>query len=100
MSEKIYCGSGRIIKTKFGEMTKISFRAEDLQTMQDYMKDNNLTWINLNFKEKQNKVEGKPTHYCEVDTYVKPDPGAYTPQPEPVSQTFDAPFESTDDLPF
>ena len=29
-------------------------------------------WVNCNLKEKQNKQEGKPTHYLELDTYVKP----------------------------
>jgi hypothetical protein len=37
-------------------------------------------WVNCNLKKKQTIVEGKPTHYLEIDTYVK---GTDTkPQPE------------------
>jgi hypothetical protein len=28
-------------------------------------------WVNCNLKKKQTIVEGKPTHYLEIDTYVK-----------------------------
>jgi hypothetical protein len=67
--EKIYCGSGRIFDTKFGKQMKVSFSKKDINKMVSYMKANNLEWINLVIKEKKDKVEGKPTHYLEVDTY-------------------------------
>ena len=68
MSEKIFCGSGKVVTTKFGDMTKLSFSEKDLEVLK-----NNLIngWVNLVVKEKQNKVEGKPTHYLEVDTWKK-----------------------------
>ena len=66
MSEKVFCGNGKIINTKFGEMTKISFSKKDLETMLANL-DNG--WINTVLKEKKNKVEGKPTHYLEVDDW-------------------------------
>ena len=67
MSDKIFVGSGKIVNTKFGAMTKLSFSKKDLQTMQDNLSEQG--WINVVLKEKQNKVEGKPTHYLEVDKW-------------------------------
>jgi len=67
MSDKIFCGSGRIINTKFGELTKMSFSKTDLETLQSNL--NEKGWVTVAVKEKRNKVEGKPTHYVEVDTW-------------------------------
>ena len=67
MSDKIFCGSGRIINTKFGELTKMSFSKTDLETLQSNL--NEKGWVTVVVKEKRNKVEGKPTHYVEVDTW-------------------------------
>lgn len=66
MSDKIYIGSGKVIKTQFGDLTKISFTAEDIKKLQDNLSNG---WVNLVLKEKKTKVEGKPTHYLEVDTW-------------------------------
>lgn len=68
MSDKIYCGSGKIINTKFGALTKISFTEKDIQVLKDNLVNG---WVNLVLKEKQNKVEGKPTHYLQIDTWKK-----------------------------
>ena len=65
-TEKIFCGNGKIITTQYGDMVKISFSKSDLEKMLDNL-DNG--WINTVLKEKKNKVEGKPTHYLEVDTW-------------------------------
>lgn len=70
MSEKIYCGNAKVIETKFGKMLKISFSKKDLQELNKAMEGKE--WVNCNLKEKHNKQEGKPTHYLELDTYVKP----------------------------
>jgi hypothetical protein len=70
--EKVFCGSAKIIPTKFGELTKVSFSQKDLDTLQANMVNG---WINLVVKEKKTKVEGKATHYLEVDTYKKDDAG-------------------------
>ena len=88
MSEKIYCGNAKVIETKFGKMLKISFSKKDLQELNKAM--DGKEWVNCNLKEKQNKQEGKPTHYLELDTYVKP-----TDSRSQVSES-----EKTDDLPF
>lgn len=88
MSEKIYCGNAKVIETKFGKMLKISFSKKDLQELNKAMEGKE--WVNCNLKEKQNKQEGKPTHYLELDTYVKP-----TDSRSQVSES-----EKVNDLPF
>lgn len=66
MNDKVFIGSGKIIPTKFGDLTKISFSESDIDKLKA-----NLTngWVNLVVKEKKDKVEGKPTHYLEVDNW-------------------------------
>jgi hypothetical protein len=87
MSEKIYCGNAKTIETKFGKMLKISFSKSDLQALNKAMEGKE--WVNCNLKKKQTIVEGKPTHYLEIDTYVK---GTETkPQPE-IKEDSDIPF--------
>jgi hypothetical protein len=66
---KIYGGNAKIIQTKFGEMTKISQSRSDLEKLLAYLNANDTEWVNLVLKEKQEKVEGKPTHYLEVDDW-------------------------------
>lgn len=65
--EKVFCGIAKIIQTKFGDLTKVSFSQKDIDTLQANMVNG---WINLVVKEKKNKTEGKATHYLEVDTFV------------------------------
>ena len=88
MSDKIYCGNAKEIETRFGKMLKISFSKKDLQELNKAMEGKE--WVNCNLKEKQNKQEGKPTHYLELDTYVKP-----TASRSQVNET-----EKVDDMPF
>ena len=90
MSEKIYCGNAKVIETKFGKMLKISFSKKDLQELNKAMEGKE--WVNCNLKEKQNKQEGKPTHYLELDTYVKPT--------DTRSQVSDSENLTNDSLPF
>jgi hypothetical protein len=86
MSEKIYCGNAKTIETKFGKMLKISFSKSDLQALNKAMEGKE--WVNCNLKKKQTIVEGKPTHYLEIDTYVK---GTDT-KPQTESKEDDLPF--------
>jgi hypothetical protein len=71
MADKVFCGNAKVVPTKYGEMVKISFSKKDLQTMMDNLSESG--WINTVLKEKKEKIEGKPTHYLEVDNY-KPTP--------------------------
>jgi hypothetical protein len=66
---KVYGGNAKKIQTKFGEMWKVSQSRKDLETLLKYLNDNDCEWVNLVLKEKQEKVEGKPTHYLEVDDW-------------------------------
>ncbi len=66
---KIYGGNAKIIETKFGQMTKISQSRSDLEKLLAYLNANDCEWVNLVMKEKQEKVEGKATHYLEVDEW-------------------------------
>ncbi len=79
MSDKIYCGSAKIVPTQYGELTKVSFHKDDINKMVSYMKENGGDWINLVVKEKKEKVQGKATHYLEVDTW-KPTPQGSDPK--------------------
>lgn len=95
MADKIYCGNGRVIKTQFGELMKLSFTEEDLQAMQDNLSNG---WINVVVKERREPSEKGTTHYLEVDTW-KPnqDDGASKAAPAKPAQTDEV---SAEDLPF
>lgn len=83
--EKIYGGNAKIVQTKFGAMTKISQSRTDLEKLLKYLNDNDLEWVTQVMKEKQTKVEGKPTHYLEVDEWK---PNAVKEKKEFVSDVF------------
>lgn len=97
MAEKIYCGNAKIVKTQFGEMTKLSLHKDDINKIVKFMKDGNLDWCNIVVKEKQNKVEGKPTHYLEIDDWK---PTQETTQQPPIKQPEETLQPEPDDLPF
>jgi hypothetical protein len=67
--DAIYAGTAKLVATKFGEMTKVSFNRTDLEKLTKYMNENDTKWVNLVIKEKKEKVEGKPTHYLQVDEW-------------------------------
>lgn len=84
--EKIFCGSAKIIKTQYGELTKLLLSESDLDILR---KNLSKGWVNAVVKEKQNKVEGKPTHYLEIDNW----------KPE-AKDSFQPIVNETDDMPF
>jgi hypothetical protein len=88
---KIYGGNAKIIQTKFGEMTKISQSRSDLEKLLAYLNANDTEWVNLVLKEKQEKVEGKPTHYLEVDDW-KPVQVANKPLEKRINENDTLPF--------
>lgn len=63
---KIFGGNAKVITTKYGEMWKVSQNRSDLEKLLQYMNDNDTEWVNLDIKEKPQKVEGKATHYLEL----------------------------------
>jgi len=68
--EKIYCGNAKIIKTQYGEMTRISMHEDDVKRLQENI-DNG--WVNIIIKERREPSAGGMTHYLEVDKW-KPQP--------------------------
>jgi len=86
MAEKIYCGSARVINTQYGELTKVSFHKDDINKIVTWMKDNKSDWANLVVKEKREKVEGKPTHYLEVDEWKPEVSQKETNEPKSISE--------------
>lgn len=88
--EKVFVGSAKIITTQYGDLTKVSFSQADLQKLTEHL---NNGWVNCVIKEKKNKVEGKPTHYLEIDNW-KPKDAA------PVEQSVSATPQATTDLPW
>ena len=93
MAEKIYCGNARIFTTQYGDLLKCSMHKDDINKVVKWMKENNSDWFNFTVKEKQNKQEGKPTHYLELDEWK---PQAQPTPPPPPEQVADP----NDDLPF
>jgi hypothetical protein len=89
--QKIYCGTGKIVTTKYGDLTKISFSQKDIDTLQENI---NNGWVNLVLKEKKEKIDGKPTHYLEVDAW-KP-----TPKDQPQEANGNKADDYSDNLPF
>ena len=94
--EKIYCGNGKVIKTQFGDLMKLSFTAEDLEKMQNNLENG---WVNVVVKERREPSERGTTHYLEVDKWKpKTDGGA---PPSSAAKAVDSSVEaSADDLPF
>lgn len=66
MAEKKYCGNAKMIETKYGDLIKHSFTAEDLKVLQDNL-DNG--WVNTVTKERKEPSKGGMTHYVEVDDW-------------------------------
>jgi len=71
--EKIFCGSARVIKGKFGDITKLNLSKEDIRKIAKYMTDEKLDYVNIEVKAKKECEQGKPTHYLQIDTW-KPEP--------------------------
>jgi hypothetical protein len=66
METKTFVGSAKIVTTSFGELTKVSFSEKDIETLKANLSNG---WVNCVIKEKRNKVEGKATHYLEIDNW-------------------------------
>ena len=79
MAEKIYCGTGKTIKTQYGDLLKLSFTEEDLGKLQQNLENG---WVNVLVKQRREPSERGTTHYLEIDTW------------KPNSQNTDAPKTS------
>jgi hypothetical protein len=98
--DAIYAGTAKLVATKFGEMTKVSLNRTDLEKLTKYLNENDTEWVNLVIKEKKEKVEGKPTHYLQVDDW-KPNANKEKKEynPTPAKNEMVNKFENSD-LPF
>ena len=83
MSDKIYCGTGRVQITRFGDLLKLNLHRDDIQKIVNWMNENSSEWASLTVKEKREKVEGKPSHYIELDTWVADNARPALPPQEP-----------------
>lgn len=98
--EKIFAGTARMLTTQFGTLPKVTFSRKDLNTLLQYLNDNDTEFVSLNVKEKPQKVEGKPTHYLQVDEWK---PNAVKEKKEFVSDVFKKQMNQEyekDNLPF
>lgn len=73
MADKIYCGNGKVIRTQYGDLMKLSFSKEDVQKLVEQSEANESGWVNVVVKERREPSEKGTTHYLEVDTW-KPEP--------------------------
>lgn len=89
MSEsKIFVGSGVEKTTQYGKMMKLSFSKKDIETLNANLSEKG--WVNVVVKEKKDKVEGKPSHYIEIDNW----------KPTTVSNESISSNNTSDSLPF
>jgi len=98
--EKVYVGNAKVIKTQYGDLTKMSLTADDVEKMQQNL---NNGWVNVVIKERREPSQSGFTHYLEVDTW-KPEPRDGAPAAEAKPAAAPAPTSgpemSPEDLPF
>lgn len=87
MSDKLYCGNGKIINTQFGRQLKLSLTAEDVRVLEENL---NNGWVNIDVKKKRDE-NAKFPYFLEVNTW-KPNQ-QNTPNEPPL-------FEDDEPLPF
>lgn len=88
MTNRIYVGNAKVIKTQYGELMKLSLNEEDVQRLQESVKGG---WVNVVVKERKEPSKGGMTHYLEVDNW-KPE--------KQEAQEVDTDTISAEDLPF
>ncbi len=65
--EKIYCGSGKLIDTKYGKVMTVSFSPKDLETLAS---NKNQKWyVNLNISERKEQWKYGETHTVTINTW-------------------------------
>lgn len=98
MADKIYCGNGKKITTRYGDMMRLSLTESDLQSLQDNL-DNG--WVNVKVCERREPSQSGMTHYLEVDTWKPGQDRDATAAAEPAKK---APAKTdevkAEDLPF
>jgi len=66
MADKIYCGNGKKITTRYGDMMRLSISESDLQALQDNLDKG---WVNVKVLERREPSQSGMTHYLQVDDW-------------------------------
>ena len=96
MTEKIYCGNGKSITTKYGDLMKLSLTQEDVQAITDNL-DNG--WVNMVVNQRKEPSKGGMTHYLTIDTW-KPEQAKQQPQNEEIPQINPEEEVKVENIPF
>jgi hypothetical protein len=75
--EKIYVGNGKAIIGNFGVFHKLSFSAQDLETLKSNL--NSKGYVNIAMNERQSPSQYGATHSLVIDTW-EPTPQGQAPQ--------------------
>lgn len=92
MSEKIYCGSGKIQQSQYGEFYKISICVSDLPKEHITTAKNGKQYINLDINRKKETDQYGKNLSVTVDTW-KPTPQGTSAHAQPIAT-------DNDNLPF
>lgn len=82
MSEKIYCGSGKVINWRYGEFIKLSIWPKDQQVIEKHRTEKG--WVNIICSPRKEVWKYGETHSLTIDTYtgtkwINPDADSVTP---------------------
>ncbi len=86
--EKIYCGSAKVVETKFGKVLKLSLRAEDVEKLQENLTND---WVNVWVNKRKEASESGFSHYLTVDTWENK-PANRTEEPSSDDESEELPF--------
>jgi hypothetical protein len=97
MSDKVYCGNGKKITTRFGDMMRLSISESDVKAMRDNLENG---WVNVKVCERREPSASGMTHYLQVDDWKPNQDKAAAPAaaPKAAPDTMEEP--SAEDLPF
>lgn len=76
--ENLYVGSGKTRQTQYGGIFKLSFSADDLRKMQQYLNESG--WVTIDILQRREISPSGSTHYGKIDTW-RPQPQGYS-QPQ------------------
>ena len=77
-SENLYVGSGKTRQTQYGGIFKLSFSADDLRKMMQYLNESG--WVTIDILQRREISPSGSTHYGKIDTW-RPQPQGYPPPP-------------------
>jgi hypothetical protein len=75
MSDKRYCGSGKLKETKYGEIIELLLFTRDIDEIlkrQDEVKDSKYSAVKLVIRRRKEMSDKGQTHYGEIDTWEPP----------------------------